>query len=166
MQLTLPITINEETGEFTLQQDVAVDLWPRLKMPIRVPMGFISDGASIPRFAWSIVGHPMQGPSMRPAVVHDWLCVNATSYMQRKLADTILLALLAERHNSLAKRWAMYIAVRLYAVWLLVKFTGKAWGTGKRFQWKPLPIKMDQTVVADTVAAESGEFAWTKDLIA
>jgi len=39
---------------------------------ITVPQGFKTDFASIPRFAWSIVGHPC-GEYKDSAVVHDFL---------------------------------------------------------------------------------------------
>lgn len=35
--------------------------------------GFTTDGASIPRFAWPIVGHPLDVPMLGPALVHDAL---------------------------------------------------------------------------------------------
>ena len=35
---------------------------------------FISDGASIPMQAWGIVGHPLTGQNIRPALMHDWEC--------------------------------------------------------------------------------------------
>lgn len=40
---------------------------------ITVPNGFISDGASIPKFLWSIVGSPWSGKYTQAAVLHDWL---------------------------------------------------------------------------------------------
>ena len=39
-----------------------------------VPEGFEYDGASIPKFAWSIVGHPFMPGYIRPAALHDLLC--------------------------------------------------------------------------------------------
>ena len=40
---------------------------------IIVPQGFWTDGASIPRFAWSIVGTPFESDYLQGAVLHDWL---------------------------------------------------------------------------------------------
>lgn len=37
-----------------------------------VPINFISDGASIPQFWWSLVGGPLNGKYARAAVQHDW----------------------------------------------------------------------------------------------
>lgn len=38
-----------------------------------VPEGFDSDGASVPWWAWWLVGHPYSPSSLRAAVLHDWL---------------------------------------------------------------------------------------------
>jgi hypothetical protein len=40
-----------------------------------VPVGFWSDGATIPRWAWWLVGGPLDGPYRRAAILHDWQCV-------------------------------------------------------------------------------------------
>lgn len=40
------------------------------------PKGSISDGASIPRQLWSIMGAPLSGRYRRAAVLHDVYCKN------------------------------------------------------------------------------------------
>lgn len=42
-----------------------------------VPVGFKSDGASIPDVLESVAGNNMQGRYVPAAFVHDWLCYNA-----------------------------------------------------------------------------------------
>ena len=37
-----------------------------------VPAGFVSDGASVPRFFWRVVGHPFETDAIGPSVKHDW----------------------------------------------------------------------------------------------
>lgn len=37
----------------------------------RVPAGFITDGASIPRYLWPFIGSPFTGKYLWPAVFHD-----------------------------------------------------------------------------------------------
>jgi hypothetical protein len=37
--------------------------------------GFVTDGASIPRPFWSVVGGPLDGPYREAAIVHDKYCV-------------------------------------------------------------------------------------------
>lgn len=41
---------------------------------ITVPVGYVSDGASIPRLFWRAVGHPFSPLFVRPALVHDIRC--------------------------------------------------------------------------------------------
>lgn len=43
-----------------------------------VPEGFRSDGASIPRALWWLMGHPLGGLYRRAAVIHDYECVTKT----------------------------------------------------------------------------------------
>lgn len=40
---------------------------------IVVPKGFLTDGASIPRFLWRFCGHPMQTKRFPIAVTHDFI---------------------------------------------------------------------------------------------
>jgi len=55
-----------------------------------VPAGFHTDGASIPRFFWRIIGHPF-GPYLAAAIVHDWYCVKATEAATMKECKRIRL---------------------------------------------------------------------------
>jgi len=43
-----------------------------------VPQGSVVDGASIPKFAWSIIGGPFEGPYREASVIHDVACVEKT----------------------------------------------------------------------------------------
>src|SRR5262245_9101617 len=38
------------------------------------PEGSVVDGASIPRFAWSIIGGPFEGKYRNASVIHDVAC--------------------------------------------------------------------------------------------
>lgn len=46
------------------------------------PKGTITDGASIPRLAWSIVGGPLDGQYRKAAIIHDVGCVEQTRTWQ------------------------------------------------------------------------------------
>ena len=50
--------------------DYASDLLGRI---VIVPVGFTSDGASVPRALWNL--YPPFGKYLEAAVVHDWFCV-------------------------------------------------------------------------------------------
>lgn len=43
-----------------------------------VPEGSIVDGASIPRFAWTMIGGPFEGSYREASVIHDVACVEKT----------------------------------------------------------------------------------------
>jgi hypothetical protein len=55
---------------------------------VSVPAGFIFDGASIPRVAWSILGVTPYDPKIfKAAIIHDWLYSN--NVVSKKNADSI-----------------------------------------------------------------------------
>lgn len=77
---------------------------------ITVPSNFITDGASIPKICWSLIGSPFTGKYKRAALVHDWLYY--TFETTRIYADKIFLEIMEERDVPFLKRHAMYRAVR------------------------------------------------------
>ena len=78
---------------------------------IRVPKGTVSDGASIPRFLWRVVGHPW-GSYAYAAILHDYLC-NLEGY-PRKKADYVFYEAMGVLGVSWFKKTIMYLAVRLW----------------------------------------------------
>ena len=83
---------------------------------IIVPEGFRTDFASIPRFAWSIIGTPW-GKYGKAAVIHDW-CYYKTLYTRKK-CDKIFLEGMKTLGVGWLKRRTMWLAVRIGA--------GKIW---------------------------------------
>jgi len=77
----------------------------------RVPAGYEFDGASIPPFAWPVIGSPFHPEFMRAAVAHDWLY--ATHLTDRKTADGVFKAILLEDGTGEARAGLMYSAVRM-----------------------------------------------------
>lgn len=73
------------------------------------------DGASIPCWAWSIIGHPLEQRFRWPSYWHDRLCETARTWADRRLADAVLLVLLEEAGVGYWRRTAMWLAVRAYA---------------------------------------------------
>jgi hypothetical protein len=55
---------------------LAEDFWFRDKDRQKwdVPKGYASNGASIPRFFWSVIGGPLDGPYRDAAIFHDYYC--------------------------------------------------------------------------------------------
>ena len=76
------------------------------------------DGASIPRWAWSVIGHPLQDEFRWASFWHDKLCERAECIEDRTLADAVFLALLRDAGVGKWRRLAMWSAVRFYGVFL------------------------------------------------
>jgi len=79
---------------------------------IWIAEGFLTDGASIPRALWRLIGHPMTGDYIGPAVIHDALY--AAKLCQRDIADRIFFELLMVYGVGVARAWVMYAAVRAF----------------------------------------------------
>ena len=85
----------------------------------RVPDRYITDGASIPKFAWAFCGGPFSGLYLKPAVVHDYIC--QFKLAKRSRADRIFLEAMKEEGVNWFKRWYMYRAVRSLSIALGIK---------------------------------------------
>lgn len=82
---------------------------------IRVPKGFQTDFASIPRLFWRVC--PPWDKHLPAALVHDYLYY--TGEKSRKWADLVFLEMMERCQVSWWKRRTMYRAVRLcaWAAW-------------------------------------------------
>lgn len=90
------------------------------------PSGMWTDGASIPRFFWRVIGHPMQLPCVKAAVVHDagymgkleWCHLEDGEWVAeehtRKEIDQLFMALMKALGISWWRRRMMYLAVRWF----------------------------------------------------
>ena len=81
----------------------------------KVPVGFVTDFASIPKALWSIIAP--SGPYARAAVVHDWLYANH-KYTRKRSDQIFKEGMKVLDVNWFVRGW-MYNAVR----W----FGAKAW---------------------------------------
>ena len=93
--------------------------------PAAVIEGESWDGASVPRWAWSVIGHPLRDEFRWASFWHDRLCVAATNIEQRTVADAVFLALLRDAGVAKWRRLAMWSAVRFYGVFLWRRNGGK-----------------------------------------
>lgn len=80
---------------------------------IDIPKDFLFDGASIPKIAWILIGHPIAQEYLAPACVHDWLCEYAT--WPRKKTDRIFLKAMRDKGVAYLKRMVMYWCVCLWS---------------------------------------------------
>lgn len=83
---------------------------------IKVPRGFVTDYASIPRPLWVVI--PPRGKYNRGAVVHDWLYKNAPidprtgKPITQQRADEILREACENCDDRLTQRWTIYLGLR------------------------------------------------------
>lgn len=81
---------------------------------LEAPAGFRTDLASIPRICWALPAFDPNGPSRRPAVLHDWLYSSRAGWrLGRQFADEFLRAALLSEGASTWTAQAFYIAVRV-----------------------------------------------------
>lgn len=76
--------------------------------PVEVPVGFVTDLASIPRIFWSIL--PSDGNYAYSAIIHDYLYWEQT--VSRVDADQVLRLSMADFHVNRRTISAIYTAVR------------------------------------------------------
>ena len=101
-----------DEGEYiilTQEFEFHVGAYPSKEI-IRVPIGFKSDFASIPRWAQSFL--PKMGRYAKAAVLHDYLYVIA--YKNKEFADKLFLEAMIVLGVPIWKRRIMYWAVKYY----------------------------------------------------
>lgn len=103
------LSLSWKDGEVTLLKPLELIMGDH---SIIIPDGESFDGASIPRFAWSLVGSPLSDENLRPGIVHDWLYRYAI--YQRKKCDDIFYELLRMEGKSFFGAKVMYLAVRCF----------------------------------------------------
>ena len=79
---------------------------------VSVPKGFVSDGASLPRSAWRVIGHPFSCRYLAEAVCHDWLY--HTGKLGRAEADKWFYNAIRGKKRFWLRSKLVYIAVRLF----------------------------------------------------
>lgn len=91
------------------------------QLVINVPVGYVTDFASTPRFIWWLL--PPTGKYGKAAVVHDFLCqyhkiMNGSEsiYVSRKQGDDIFYEAMEVLKVPKWQRDTMYFAVRAYAI--------------------------------------------------
>jgi hypothetical protein len=82
--------------------------------------GFIWDGASIPRVAWSLIGSPFRGHYQQAALVHDKIYVSHRAFFRgmsrgvnRKFADDLFRHIMKQDGTDEDLADQMWLAVRL-----------------------------------------------------
>ena len=78
--------------------------------------GFHTDGASIPRLAWRVIGHPFSKDILPHALAHDALY--ASEAMTRRECDDWFAESMRISGVSAVKRNAIWSAVRMFGGWV------------------------------------------------
>lgn len=111
--------INENL--FILSQDKTVE---SLGYSVTVKKGFDFDGASIPKWLWSIYGSPLNGNYVVASLIHDGLY--ASQKISKKISDKIFLDIMKQSNVGYIKRTSMYLAVKM--------FGGKDWKEASKYK--------------------------------
>lgn len=85
-----------------------------------VPAGFESDGASLPRIFWRLLGHPFSMDYLREAILHDFFY--RLQDVSRKVADQLFFELIKKQ---------MPVRSRLI-YWSLRAFGWIAWNSNRK----------------------------------
>ena len=110
---------DEHGNVFTLKEPLTVHYGG---LVVIVPVGFESDGASVPRFFWRVVFPPGDDKALRAAFAHDYIYRTHPDGWTRELADLMFHDLLIE--DGIPK-------IRAELAWAGVRLGGrKAWEAG------------------------------------
>jgi hypothetical protein len=85
-------------------------------LAIKVPTGFVTDLASIPRVLWPVL--PPFGKYSWAAIIHDWLYSEhrlGKAHYSRAYADAILLEAMRDCNVSRPVQWVVWMGVRIGA---------------------------------------------------
>ena len=103
-----------------LEKETAFSLGYR----ITIDKGFDFDGASIPKWLWSIYGSPLTGNYVVASLIHDGLY--ASQKVSKSVSDKIFLDVMKQSNVGYIKRRSMYLAVKL--------FGGKDWKEASKYK--------------------------------
>ncbi len=112
---------NDATEKFKLEESMQA-IWSRpgkVLVKLKVPAGFESELASIPKRLQSVIGK--LGHHLLPAIAHDYIYEGFVPGMSKADADMMFLDGMKTQKVWALKRWAMWAAVRS-------NFRGGHWG--------------------------------------
>ncbi len=112
-QKTLNVEIFEDDAGCTQIRllEPLVFEWKGIKHVI--PAGFVSDGASVPRFFWRLVDPPITAATLIPSVKHDFIYRTKKKFMTRAECDKLYYNDLRANGYSWVKSNLTYTGVRI-----------------------------------------------------
>lgn len=111
-QFTTPANLrllDHEKWEVLTQFEYHVGSYPSNDV-IRVPAGFVTDLASVPRMFWSVL--PLHCEYAKAAIIHDYLY--SIGLCGKRYADDVFLEAMTVLGVGMWRRKLMYFAVRLF----------------------------------------------------
>ena len=84
-------------------------LWQLVEDWDGIPAGFVTDGGSIPRLLWRVIGPPIDAQTIAAFIRHDWNY--QTGRVKRHQADNQLYADLRAAGVSRLRAYAIYLGV-------------------------------------------------------
>lgn len=94
-----PILIPRDDGKWELAEE-----WNG------IPAGFVTDGASLPRFFWRLLGAPVEAKTIGAFIEHDW--DYQTGRISRKAADDKLYYNLRNCGVNVVASYVYWLGVR------------------------------------------------------
>ena len=102
---------DEQGNVYTLLEDLSVTWNGRV---LRIPAGFKSDGASVPRFFWRWVFPPGDSKAMCAAFAHDFVYRTHPDGWTKQDADQMFYDLLRRNGVPYLNAKRAYLGVRLF----------------------------------------------------
>ena len=118
--MNLKVNIIKE-DVFILSEDKTVE---SIGYRVTIKKGFDFDGASIPKWLWSIYGSPLNGNYVVASLIHDGLY--ASQKVSKSVSDKIFLDIMKQSSVGYIKRTSMYLAVRVLG--------GKDWKEASKYK--------------------------------
>jgi hypothetical protein len=97
-----------KNGFWKLQDDFSYE---NDYIKVTVKSDFITDGASIPKMFWSVIGNPLSDYLLKPSIIHDGLYT--LMQLPRAACDDLLKEMLLFNGVSRVKVLLIYYTVRL-----------------------------------------------------
>ena len=82
------------------------------KYKVTIKSGLMTDGASIPKIFWSIIGCPLNGKYVGSALIHDGLY--ASHILSKEESDLLFLDMMKDNGVAKWRRKLMYYAVKYF----------------------------------------------------
>lgn len=101
-------TTSKEPPSFELLQPLT---WVSEDGTAKVPAGFVTDFASVPRFLWGLIAS--YGKQTLPAILHDYASWKAKTLAERRAADDLFRVALEDQGVANLRATAMWAAVGL-----------------------------------------------------